>query len=659
MADKNCTIGVMIHDSYTDYTKEMISGISTFCNEKNCRILVFPVGELGISYSPFEYQHRAIAAFANRHNLDGLIIATSTQGNHVSKQALIDYVHSFKEIPLVSIGIEIPQVPSILVNCEPGLRAIIKDLIEIHHRKKFLVIGVEGNSIEAHDRLKVIKKVLKEYKIELAQKDIILGAFTYESAADAIASHIKEYGTLDYDAVICLNDDMAFACIDYCKEHGIKIGTDISITGFDDIKRSAYINPSLTSVNQQTIKQGFIAAQIIWRSIKRQKVDLVTPISTVPIFRKSCGCIELNDTSTNYLDLNYNEIKFESSDRESTVVEWIAKKAQLLKMNFFHSSSQAEINLEKFRGTFKGNVQQFDINKAAIVLFDPPLYKDHNYTNIELPEEAYMIAAFDNHKNTATDPENPSIKFNPQKGILPVEFQFDKNRLYYVSTISKCELVYGYIVYEQGHFEELLYEMMITILSHLLSSAYQNTKKEEAAKLLTQQNEILSVMSTTDEMTGLLNRRGFMCFAQQAIYISLTKEQSGIIFYGDMNGLKKINDTYGHDSGDIAIKAEAQILRSIFRSTDIIARIGGDEFCILAPGLKERVVSRIKNNINNACSKWNKDNKYPFELSISLGYTVYDKTKSDLNELMQYADESLYKVKKEYYISKAADNHKK
>ena len=51
MADKNCTIGVMIHDSYTDYTKEMISGISTFCTEKNCRILVFPVGELGISYS--------------------------------------------------------------------------------------------------------------------------------------------------------------------------------------------------------------------------------------------------------------------------------------------------------------------------------------------------------------------------------------------------------------------------------------------------------------------------------------------------------------------------------------------------------------------------------------------------------------------------------
>lgn len=646
MADKDCTIGVMIHDSYTDYTKEMISGISTFCNEKNCRILVFPVGELGISYSPFEYQHRAIAAFANRNNLDGLIIATSTQGNHVSKQTLIDYVHSFNEIPLVSIGIEIPEVPSILVNCEPGLRAIITDLIENHKRKKFCVLAVEGNSIEAHDRLKVIKKVLKEYKIELNDSDIILGAFTYESAADAIAEHVKEYGSLDYDAVICLNDDMAFACIDYCKEHGIKIGKDISITGFDDIKRSAYINPSLTSVNQQTIKQGFIAAQIIWRLLQKQKVDLITPISTVPIFRKSCGCIELNDSSTNYLDLNYNEIKFESSDRESTVVEWIAKKAQLLKMNFFHSSSQAEINLEKFRKTFKGNVQQFDINKGAIVLFDPPLYKDQNYTSIELPEEAYMIAAFDNHKNTMIDPEKASVKFNPRKNILPQKFKFDSKRLYYVSTISKCELIYGYIIYEKGSFEELLYEMMITILSHLMSSAYQNTKKEEAAKLLTQQNEILSIMSTTDEMTGLLNRRGFMAFGQQAIYMGLCKDQSGLVIYGDMDGLKIINDTYGHDAGDIAIKAEAEILKSIFRATDIIGRIGGDEFCIVAPGLPERIIPRIKENIQKACDNWNNCENHPFRLSISLGYAKFEKSCSSLVEIMQKADESLYKEKK-------------
>lgn len=274
MSYKSYTIGVLIHDSHTDYTKEILSGICSFCKEKKCRTLIFPVGELGISYSPFEYQHRAIAAFANKNNIDGLIIATSTQGNHISKPALIDYVHSFNGIPLVSIGVKIPEVPSIIINCENGLKAVIIDLIEKHHRRKFCIIGVEGNSIEAQERIELIKSVLRQYKIDFSDSDIIHGAFTYESAAEAIKTYIKENGPLDYDAVVCLNDDMAFACIDYCKEHGIEPGKDISITGFDDIKRSAHINPSLTTVSQKTVEQGFISAQLVWQLIQKKESKL-------------------------------------------------------------------------------------------------------------------------------------------------------------------------------------------------------------------------------------------------------------------------------------------------------------------------------------------------------------------------------------------------
>lgn len=263
-----------------------------------------------------------------------------------------------------------------------------------------------------------------------------------------------------------------------------------------------------------------------------------------------------------------------------------------------------------------------------------------------------MIAAYDNYNNTMLNPENDPIEFNPSKTILPKSFKLNSDNIYYVCTISKCELIYGYLVYEKGNFEELLYEMMITILSHLVSSAYQNTKREETEKFLTQQNKLLSEISTTDELTGLLNRRGFMRFGQETIYTSLCKEGSGILFYGDMNGLKIINDTYGHDAGDIAIKAEAHILKSVFRSSDLIARIGGDEFCILAPGLKEKLINRIKTDIETECSKWNEDSKYPFKISISMGYTIFNKESSNLNILMQNADEALYVEKVKYHKSK-------
>lgn len=644
--NKHRHLGLLIHDSYTDYTKEMISGIMEFCNQNDCSLLVFPVGELGISYSPFEYQHRAIAAFANSNNIDGLIIATSTQGNHVPHSELVDYVHTFSDIPKVSIGIEIDKVPSLIVDCEPGLRSIVEDLIKNHKRKKFGIIGVAGDSAEASERTLVIKKILKENGIELSDNDVMLGGFTYESAWDAIIKHVNQFGNFDYDAVLCLNDDMAFACMDYCKKKDIKVPEDISITGFDDIQRSAYVVPTLTSVNQQTSQQGYLAAKTLYDIINEKKVSLIQHISTVAYFRQSCGCVDCKDFNTNYITEDRNKVNYVGSENQSSVVEWIAKKSQLLKMNFFHSSSQVQINIDEFRKSFQGNVQQFDINSAAICMFDPPLKRNIYYTTFELPSEAFMIASFDNRKNYFQDPEKDAIKFDPRDKILPSNFIDITKEKCFISTISNCENVYGYMIYEVGSFEELLYEMMVTIISQLLSTAYENTKKEEMQKMLSEKNEMLSIMSTTDEMTNLFNRRGFMNFGQQSIYMGLCQEKEGLVLFGDMDGLKKINDTYGHEAGDLAIKAEAKILKNSFRATDIIGRIGGDEFCIVAVGLPERTFPRIKNNIDIACKIWNQESKAPYKLSISIGYAKYDKSNSNLAVILQKADEVLYQEKK-------------
>lgn len=643
---KHRHLGLLIHDSYTDYTKEMISGIMEFCNQNDCSLLVFPVGELGISYSPFEYQHRAIAAFANSNNIDGLIIATSTQGNHVPHSELVDYVHTFSDIPKVSIGIEIDKVPSLIVDCEPGLRSVVEDLIKNHDRKKFGVIGVNGDSAEAIERTSVIKKILKENNIALSDDDIMLAGFTYETAYDAILKHVNNFGSFDYDAVLCLNDDMAFACIDYCKKIGKNIPEDISITGFDDIQRSAFVTPTLTSVNQQTAKQGYIAAETLYKLINKTDVPLIQNISTVAYFRQSCGCVDIKDFSTNYITQDKKSVDHKSSDNISSVVEWIAKKSQLLKMNFFHSSSQVQINLDEFRKSFQGNIQQFDINSAAICMFDPPIKKNIYYTSFELPNEAFLIASFDNRKNYFQDPEKEPVKFDPRDKLLPTDFMDSNKGKCFISTISNCENVYGYMIYEVGSFEELLYEMMVTITSQLLSTAYENAKKEETQRMLSEKNEMLSIMSTTDEITNLLNRRGFMNFGQQSIYMGLCQDKEGLVLFGDMDGLKQINDTYGHDAGDQAIKAEAKILRNTFRSTDIIGRIGGDEFCIVAVGLPERTFPRIKNTIDIACKIWNQESKAPYKLSISIGYAKYDKSNSNLAVILQKADEVLYQEKK-------------
>ena len=125
--------------------------------------------------------------------------------------------------------------------------------------------------------------------------------------------------------------------------------------------------------------------------------------------------------------------------------------------------------------------------------------------------------------------------------------------------------------------------------------------------------------------------------------------QSGMIIYCDMDGLKKINDTFGHEAGDCAIIAESIILKGNFRSNDIVARIGGDEFVIISPGMKEETFRRIQEAIHEDCRLWTEKNNSKFKLSISMGYVKFpsEKVGYQITPLLSEADANLYVAKRD------------
>ncbi len=94
--------------------------------------------------------------------------------------------------------------------------------------------------------------------------------------------------------------------------------------------------------------------------------------------------------------------------------------------------------------------------------------------------------------------------------------------------------------------------------------------------------EELRNLSLTDELTGLHNRRGFITLSQQQIRQAKRTKKEMLLLFVDLDGLKKINDGFGHSEGDRALFAVAALLRETFRDSDIVARIGGDEFAVLA-----------------------------------------------------------------------------
>ncbi|HLA97374.1 MAG TPA: diguanylate cyclase response regulator [Anaerolineales bacterium] len=156
----------------------------------------------------------------------------------------------------------------------------------------------------------------------------------------------------------------------------------------------------------------------------------------------------------------------------------------------------------------------------------------------------------------------------------------------------------------------------------------------------------LKRLSFLDELTGLLNRRGFLNMAEHHLKIADRTNREMLLFFADMDGLKQINDTFGHHYGDHALRAIASILETTFRSSDLIARLGGDEFTILAINAPtqnaEQIIDRLQNNINlyNA-------NSQTYQLSLSVGVARFHPNEEiDLDKMLAKADRELYQHKR-------------
>lgn len=159
--------------------------------------------------------------------------------------------------------------------------------------------------------------------------------------------------------------------------------------------------------------------------------------------------------------------------------------------------------------------------------------------------------------------------------------------------------------------------------------------------------EEIRSLSITDPLTGLLNRRGFLTLAKQQLKISDRGKSGMSLFFADLDAMKWINDTLGHGEGDRALIEMATILKETFRSSDIIARIGGDEFAVLtvqAPETNpENHIARLQHRIDAR----NQRESQKYRLSLSVGSSFYDPgNPCSLDELITHADNLMYGCKK-------------
>ena len=163
----------------------------------------------------------------------------------------------------------------------------------------------------------------------------------------------------------------------------------------------------------------------------------------------------------------------------------------------------------------------------------------------------------------------------------------------------------------------------------------------------TRRMEALHALSLVDQLTGLKNRRGFVVLAEQQMKMASRVKRGLLLLFLDLDGLKWINDNLGHAEGDQALIAAAEVFKGTFRESDVIARMGGDEFAVLAVETSQTDAELLEVRLQKNIEAWNDHENHSYALSVSVGVVRYDpQSPYSLQELLTQADTLMYAQKR-------------
>jgi diguanylate cyclase (GGDEF)-like protein len=752
---KRLTVAFFVTELEGDYSESLCKGIIDTALVNDVNLIILPGKTINSTYIR-QSHFNVIYEYVNPQNVDALIIS-STISNYLSNRQFLKFCMRYQPLPMVSIGVPIEGIPSILVNNRPGLQQVFRHLIQDHGKRRIAFVkGPDGNP-DAEERFLVYQDSLTEHGLTFDPDLVIPGDFTLYSADQAVRTLLDER-RVSFDAIAAANDEMALAIIKVLQQRNIQVPDDICVTGFDNGRGARYFHPSLTTVDQLIYERGKKALETVLELISSGKATN-TVLDTKVIIRESCGC--LSETLQLYKTLNINLSKANSQPvepgqaLERFIAELFPEVENITALNkesvrnfvtaCFQELTQgqpAEPTITRLLNTFsrlfspnlltedefllmqkfitnlhhwinlcsdsrcKGAIANFfqllrafltdltgkmrdarwnkhrtviyslrgllmdmvtmiqnrdrhflslipglrsiGIDSCYLYLYDKEIIYRRNHT-WHKPPAVNLVMAYNQGWELRKKSRMPweqvlCHKFLPQDRRYTLLF----NPLFITNEqlgLILCELQpHDFLI-----FESLVFEIGCTLkLAFMLSEREKIEQRiKSALNELEISNQKLHDISQTDELTGLYNRRGFFTHTTQSLRNARETGKMGLLVFADMDGLKNINDSYGHNEGDNAIREIAGILSKTFTSANIIARIGGDEFGIFMTNVDSHFVSNCREQIEYLTAEYNHNSGKPYQLSISMGAVPFQ-CDADLNieSLMSQADHLLYEQKR-------------
>ncbi len=629
-------IGVITAVPESKHAQRVLEGVCAQCAKYDYNVAVFaPMAHLSSANTAYINGELNIFELINFDLLDGVIVDTvslSENNDDTVRNEICLKLQQQCNKPVVSLNMPLGNYPVVSSTDRIIFREIMEHVIDVHGITEICFLTGHKDNIISQERLDYCFEVMKERNLPIRPEWVNYGDFWYSSGTN-LAKRIVEGEIPKPQAVVCASDHMAIGLVRYLIKHGVRVPEDIIVTGFEATQEAAVESISVTSFESNEAKTAADAVDRLCKLIDVKEIQPFDDANRNHLHAGvSCGCAP---------DFMHSAMAFKDSfyfmSRDYSIQDDSIDIGLLLEGYMAEILAEAEDSQECLYHIYLNTYYLRPYKKYYLCLKEDWLAPDKVITK-GYPGRMKIVVHNMMAPDTGFYKEEESISFMT-KIMLPQMFEEEEEPgIFYFSPVHFKDKVLGYSVIQR----ELTEKKPLNIV-------YRNWLRNiNTALEMIQTKGKLMQLSISDEMTGAFNRRGMDVHLKHMLEHA-QEGDSLLVAVVDMDGLKYVNDIFGHVEGDYGIKQVHKALQFCAGPEEICVRAGGDEFYLFGIGkyTEEDMDKHIK-EFNQYLEKINATSKKPYLVGASIGMELAllnEQTKID--NVINAADVKMYASKVE------------
>ncbi len=562
----------------------------------------------------------AVYSLLDTLDLDGCIIDSNLGSNELA--GILTGKLSRRGIPALTINLETPEAPYLHLETRTAGMELAEHLITEHGCTRINLVLNLGDSVVSQDGADVFREAFRRHGIEWDERRVLP---SYVSVQDGrnIPDRFARRGVMeDAQAIVCVHDVLAIGLYMELRERGIRVPEDLRVCSLNYSGNSAAFDPRITGIDRMDRKAAETACHLICDLIDGRQIPRRNTYSGTVRYGGSCGCggREIRDEQTGEVF-------------RSIIINKVEAGKQIGQMMRFNDALEGVESLDQLAENVHemmeglGSRGYFCCLNARDLAYienrqeDSPAGEEN-----EFDENMLLLAGCSERTGKLT-----RIPFRLGEICPAAPAEGD---MFLIMPVSRRTRVFGYMVLLND--EMPLYVYNYRICQENIGSSIENLHRQ---MVLRSSIAELDRLHMQDQMTGLYNR-----FALKRFSGSYVAPEGYVTVLLDMDGLKEINDGYGHLAGNYAISLVAQTIRKCVGEDDLVIRYGGDEFLVLSRNTDENRWEELKREFNRQLAGLVKEQGLPYAIGVSVGWTVCG---LPLQEAIEKADREMYAEKQD------------